>query len=211
MAVAFDFDGTIADTDAIKLSVFASLFENLPESDEISAYNRMHRGIPRKTKFEHICAAILKTPTVEASVEAYLTSYEAALEKELFRAQLIPGFRAFAERLTCEKFIVSTAPVGEIGRQLSRLGIEDIFTAISGFPTTKREALRRIGTKYPVDVFFGDARADYEAALSVDVPFVGIASKTNTRAFEGLSVQVIEDYRDIEGLLRMMHLSGDRR
>ena len=57
--VAMDLDGVIVDSEPIKLAAFLDAVEpDLDASDlhRVDEYNRAHRGIPRKRKFDEIAA-----------------------------------------------------------------------------------------------------------------------------------------------------------
>ncbi len=178
----FDFDGTIADTEAIKIRCFRQLFEQHPLVERIDHFNRRMRGIPRRIKLIQIARQILKLTCSEEEarfIEDCLSRYQQALDIGLRQASLISGVRAFLEQIQDEKRIVSAAPYADVVKVSKNLGVDSYFTVVEGNIGNKGEVLAAYKQSFPQMCYFGDAYADYAAANFAGVPFIGIANDSN--------------------------------
>lgn len=184
---AFDFDGTIADTEAIKIRCFRSLFEENPDVEKIDRYNRAMRGVPRRVKLTQIARKVFdfSLPSEEYSfIEECIVKYERVLEVALREASLIKGVVDFLEQIDDDKCIVSAAPHQDVCRVSEGLGVADFFKSVRGDVGDKGSILLDYKQKYKHVCYFGDGRADYEAACFARVPFVGIVNEENRPWFE---------------------------
>lgn len=127
VTLAFDFDGTIIDSESVKLAAFARLFEGLPQQPLILDYNARNRGIPRREKLEYVCSQILHSPDLNSEVERLLIRYGAALDTAMTGCRPIRGIREFLRSLSCPRFVVSSAPREEIDRQLERFDMAGLI------------------------------------------------------------------------------------
>jgi HAD superfamily hydrolase (TIGR01549 family) len=200
LALVFDLDGTVIDSEAIKKEAFSSLFKHLPEYETIRHYNETHRGIPRAVKLEHIFENVLKNSKITQDVQSYLEKYAQALVTSLNKAPLVPGFLDFASNSPVDKFIASSAPRAEIKEHLERLEIHQLFQDYFGYPKSKVEVLKLLKQRYSRLIFIGDALADYEAAQAVNINFIGIR-QSDTTIFQHLTIPIISHYTELEKVL----------
>jgi phosphoglycolate phosphatase-like HAD superfamily hydrolase len=205
LIVAFDMDGTIVDSEVAKLAAFTSLFVGCSVYDEIVKYNAVHRGVPRRVKFEYICRYLLDSEDVNQQVDMYLQQYQTSLSPVLNKCQLIPGFRKFIEQLSCQKYVISSAPLGELKGHLERLEIMGMFDEVFGFPVTKVDALKSLSCNNEKVVYFGDALADHEAAEESGANFIAVYSAINPDVFGEREITTIKDYSNSEDINNLLH------
>lgn len=175
LAAAFDLDGVLVDTEALKASAWLLAVQQVADPPravlgDLDTYNRSRRGVPRREKFEHVAACLGEPPE---RVEGLLAAYADLLSAGLARAEALPGAREFVRRWRGARSIVSSAPTEEIHSHLGRLGFPR-FDAIYSSTTAKEAALRDFESRHGNTVFFGDAVADAQAASRIGCAFVAI-------------------------------------
>ncbi|WP_034271625.1 HAD family hydrolase [Actinospica robiniae] len=196
--LAFDMDGTLFDTEAVKLAsfrdAFAPLCANEAELREVKAYNAAHRGIPRAEKFRHVLAAILKQP--QSRQDEVAERYARLLEDGLGRCRPIAGVEEFVAAASAIRYVVSSAPEAEITKMLAGHGLDAAFHGIYGARSTKAQALAEIRARHHDVrvVYFGDAPADQDAALKAGVEFIAVNPNS------ALKAQVEEHFDDFTRL-----------
>jgi phosphoglycolate phosphatase-like HAD superfamily hydrolase len=205
MALTFDFDGVILDSEPIKLQAFSSIFADSPRAlDRIRTYNTEHRGVPRTDKISYICEHILHVDNLEAAVQHYLMRYADTLHYALLHAPLITGIAHFLDQTPYPKFICSSAPATEVNTLLHAHNIAQYFVQVFGYPDRKLRVLRQLKQQYQPLFFFGDAVVDYEAAQAACIPFIGVITPATRDRFANINVPIIEQFmhtRAIDTLL----------
>ncbi|NDY92804.1 HAD family hydrolase [Ideonella sp. TBM-1] len=172
-------DGVLLQSNHIKHDAMLALFDvDAQKKVAIAQYNQAHGGVPRKQKFAHIWTCILSRP-YDAQVERQLAgAYERALEEALSAAPLVEGVDAFIAGSDLPCFVCTAAPEDEASRVLAGRGLLAHFKVVYGGSTTKAQALAQVASgvgRAPERVlFFGDSKADLEAARSAAVRFVGV-------------------------------------
>jgi phosphoglycolate phosphatase-like HAD superfamily hydrolase len=178
-SAVFDCDGVILVSNQIKTEAFRAALDG--EAPQLVAafveYHRRHGGISRYVKFRHFYEVM--KPSADATrlaseaIERYALSVRAGLE----RAALVPGVLAmldwFADRrVPC--YVLSGGDEQEVRDVLALRGLQRYFAGIYGSPRTKPDILRllRDESRLPAPgVFFGDARADMDAAAAYGLDF----------------------------------------
>lgn len=190
--LAFDMDGTLFDTEAVKMACFRDAFAPLCTNDdelrEVEVYNAAHRGIPRADKFRHVLSAILGQP--QRRQDEVAERYARLLEDGLSRCRPIPGLKQFLADVAATRYVVSSAPEAEIARLLAGHGLDDAFRGVYGSRWTKAQALAEIRLRHADArvLYFGDAPADREAAKLAEVGFVAMNPNAALKAQVGVFV-----------------------
>lgn len=198
-AMVFDMDGVLLQSNQIKHHAMLDLFEmDEAQRRAVERYNLGAGGVPRREKFAHIWANLLGRP-YGPEVEARLAAnYERMLGEHLMNAPLVEGVATFVEESGCPCYVCTAAPVDEAREVLTHRKLILLFRAIFGAPTSKADALRAIaridGTSTDRVLFFGDSRADLDAARAVGCRFVGVTREKND--FSGGDVPTIRDFED---------------
>jgi phosphoglycolate phosphatase-like HAD superfamily hydrolase len=203
--VVLDMDGVVLDSESAKIAAFKNLFMRFPDKiDEIDAYNRRNRGIPRKQKFEFVIKEILRHSLEDCPIEPFNMQYSSEVMKEMKLVPLIAGVENFLQTEGTSFFLNSSAPQSEIVEILNMKGLTHFFDEIYGYPRAKAEVLESLKSEFGEDriTFFGDALADYEAATRAGVRFVGVGS--NPVSLFGDDVPIIENSDNLDHVLRLI-------
>jgi phosphoglycolate phosphatase-like HAD superfamily hydrolase len=183
-AVFFDFDGVLADSVDVKTRAFCALYA--PHGEDVvasvRAYHLAHGGISRFEKFRHWQRNLVCGQDDEATINDLADRFAAEVKKQVTMAPEIAGAGAALQALhgRCTLFIVSGTPEEELVDIVKDRGLARFFSAIRGAPARKevilRDLMRGHGLAASRCVMVGDAMTDHDAALSVGMPFVGIAA-----------------------------------
>lgn len=174
--LVFDFDGTLVDSNSIKINAFADCF---PESEvrrkEILDYCREFHHTPRFDKFRHVFENILKIPYTAEMEKILLDRYAAATTEQVVKAPEIPGALHFLKRFSTEKkcCLLSSTPHDVLIFILEARGMKGFFQTVRGAPVNKTDWLEPYAGKA---VFFGDTLQDAASAREAGVVFVGVAN-----------------------------------
>lgn len=204
-AVVLDCDGVILESMRAKGDAFRRLFDADPaHQDAIEAFHYAHGGMSRYDKFDHIYRDILRRPLSAETRAALGVKYGELVSAEVLACPLVEGAASLLDALSgrVPLFVASATPEPELVDLLQRRGLARYFRRISGHPTSKAQAIRdaQAATGVPMSevVFVGDARADYEAAVSAGCRFIGRQSPDGATPFAGTGVAVAPDCRQIE-------------
>ena len=197
--LAFDMDGVLFDTEAVKIGAFRDAFTPLcgdaAQLERIAAYNATHRGVPRSEKIRHILAAVLDEPAArEVEVGAH---YAVLLEERLRNCVPINGLPEFLARIGATCYVVSSAPVDEIRSNLHRHDLAEAFHGVFGHPWSKADALSEITARHRGTrvLFFGDAPVDRDAAAAAGVAFAAI---NPNNALAGTACETFDDFTTLD-------------
>jgi HAD superfamily hydrolase (TIGR01549 family) len=209
-AIAFDFDGVLVETDALKNDAMAVLFE--PYGKEIQekalTHHRRYGGISRYEKIAYYHSAFLHAPLSPEALEEKCQQFSRLVVQGVIESSWVPGALEFLAQNTRPSFIISGTPESELLYIVQQRKMERFFRGVYGSPVKKPVTLQRIlkenGWKPKELLFIGDSLSDYEAATEVGVPFIGRISNPVT-PFEGLPRvdHIIKDLHPLGSLLRL--------
>lgn len=204
--VVLDMDGVVFDSEIAKINAFANLFREYPKQlNAIDTYNRATRGIPRRHKFLHVITQILHLPPDDHLLDSLHKKYSIEVLREMEQVPLIPGMAEFLCVKNIAFFLNSSAPLIEIQQILTVRNMRHHFQEIFGYPSSKAEVLHSLKAQNPTHniVFFGDALADYEAAMAASVRFIGIDSH-HSSMFDDMDVRVVNNFNDLPYILNII-------
>ena len=202
-AIVLDMDGVLLRTNDAKYRAMLGLFEGYPaKTTAISQFILRSGGVPRAEKLKHILESIVGIVASEATVDEYLVKYEHALEEALSAASFISGVQYFLSACECPIYLCSSAPAGEVARQLSARHLQGYFAEVFDGRTPKAEALKHIAHRHGHKgiVFFGDSLGDLVAAQSAGVSFVAVVAEWDN--FVERTVVKLRDFADREAIQR---------
>ncbi len=189
--IFWDFDGVIKDSIAVKTRAFVQLF--LPHGVDVAEQVREHhQANGGMSRFEKIplylgWAKVVATPEL---VDEYCRRFANLVRQGVIDAPWVPGAEEFllGNPYGQEFVLVTATPQGEIEEILAVLNLRNCFTEVYGAPTSKQDAIRLILETRRLDsqqcLMIGDARADYDAALANQTPFLLRRHDSNGPVFE---------------------------
>ena len=179
-AIAFDFDGVLAESVEVKTKAYAKIFEHENEDviQKIVAYHIKHAGVSRFEKFKTISRDILKRPLSNNTFQSLCTRFSKLVVDEVVASPGVEGAWKFLEnnKKLYSFFVVSGTPDEELKEIIRRRGMEKFFDEILGSPKTKDILLNQLMQKYELKpaemVFVGDAETDWIGARKTGVRFI---------------------------------------
>jgi phosphoglycolate phosphatase-like HAD superfamily hydrolase len=209
VAVAFDFDGVLVDSNSVKRSAFFDVFAPFDESAaDVEAVLREQRELDRFG----VIAEVLRR--VEARDELArpdgLAAELAGRYGEICdeHASVCPEIRGASDALRelagrYRLYVNSATPEGPLRRIVTRRGWDGLFEAVLGRPRGKAENLLEIlgrSSARPDElVFVGDGAGDLAAARAVGCRFVGV--RDDDGEFRAHGVDVLDDLRGLAALI----------
>lgn len=200
--VVLDLDGVVIKSNLIKHRAMLSLFAHVPEHREaISTFILANGGVPRKEKIVAILGQILSVDATPSVVSEYLVRYAVELEELLATAPLVEGVAELVARNEYKFYLSSSAPEGEVNRQLARTALHKYFSAVFCSDTPKASALREVKRRHPGSkpIFFGDSIGDLRAAQEAAVAFVAVVNeRDNFTAHEVVKIADFSSFRLVQ-------------
>jgi len=179
--VIFDFDGVLAESVDVKTRAFAHMYAPYGEDvvRKVVDYHKENGGLSRFEKFRYFHKMILKEPLSADKEQALGEIFSLLVMDAVVNAPWVPGALEFLKRFHAEMalFVASGTPDEEIKEIVKRRSMDHFFVSVHGAPATKAEIIDRICKTYgfarQTILMVGDARTDYEGAISARIRFVG--------------------------------------
>lgn len=189
-ALVIDFDGTLVDSNPIKLKAFEKCFVDYPEHfEKIMAYCKMHHHTHRHEKFRFVFENILKRPYTPEIEKRLLEIYARETTEQVVAAKEIPGASRFLERFVKGKLsaLLSSTPHETLLHILERRGLKKYFTTIQGAPINKAEWIQQFARTHslrPKEILFlGDSAEDFISSQKAGVLFLAVGIEKPEGAF----------------------------
>lgn len=207
-AVAFDCDGVLLESTAIKTAAFLELFSQHSEHlQAIRDYHLDHTGISRYDKFKWIYETLLRQPLGPDEALRLGERYTEIVLERVLDCPFVPGTLELLQALwkKLPMFVVSGTPQEELERILGEREIDRFFSEIFGSPSEKGSTLCRIQKSLSLEglelLFIGDGQSDYEAAVQAGTAFILRTSPEQGSRLADLPVHRVRDLRGLEILL----------
>jgi len=180
-AIAFDFDGVLAESTEVKTRAFAHLFACEPSEavQRIVEYHLKNYGLSRFDKFKVIYKNILDRSLSGDEFQAICDRFARLVFEKVVVAPWVAGAREFLVRHRSRYryfFIISGTPEEELREIVRRRSMDKFFDEVLGSPRTKgvllQDAMNRNGLQPGEVVFVGDAATDWIAARQTGVGFI---------------------------------------
>lgn len=207
--ILFDFDGVIVDSVPLKTDAFVTLFpEASPaQQDYIRDYQIRHGGVSRVHKIAHYEEWLHGAVPSAAHLAKLTDEYAVLVEDAVVVCDYIAGasefFRDFAGQF--DMHLVSGTPTVELRRIAARRGIEGWFSSIVGSPPDKKTTFSAImnetGARPEEALAVGDSLTEFEAAMALGIPFVGVVSAGASNPFPP-AIPVVEDLTALAAYIR---------
>lgn len=190
----FDCDGVILQSNHIKTQAFRQALQGESEAliDRFISYHQTHGGVSRYVKFAYFYEQIKKQPQSQLLIEQAIARYAHQVRLALITAPFVPGvedFLGYLKKNNKRCFVISGGDQQELKEVFSQRNIDFYFEDIFGSPQTKQQHLEKmLQAKELVlpAIYFGDARADLDAALAYQIDFCFISGYSEWQ--DGLKV-----------------------
>ena len=208
VALLMDFDGVILDSMELKTQAFATVYEGEAPSklEQVLAYQRLHGGVTRHTKFGYFERNIFGRPGDRETIERLASTYRDLVYEAVVACPFVRGAEDFlrAAQGRVDLHIVSGTPQEELLEIIDRRNLASYFQTIIGAPTTKRDAFQTILSErklIPTKVAaIGDATTEYWAAEELGIPFIGVTPGGKSNPFPA-AVPVVQSLEDLPRVL----------
>lgn len=213
-AAAFDFDGTLVDSNPIKERAYFEAAEGVdPDGKAVAAVLARRPAGDRHAILRRVAAevaergALPEGRSVDELARSMADTYTRLCEEAISRCDEIPGATRALRELAARglRLFVNTAtPRDAVLAILRRRGLSDLFAGVYGAETGKLESLRRIaretGSEPAELLFVGDRDDDFDAALAAGCRFVGVA-RAGTDGFRRRPAHCISDLAALPALV----------
>jgi len=179
--IAFDFDGTLVESNPIKRDAYYAVFASVPGSAAVLEHviranpEADRHGIVHETRRALEDCGARSLPSAEELVRAY----GRLCEEGVSQCAPVPGAVAALRALApCYPlYIASATPEAPLRRVVARRGWAGFFRAVLGRPATKTENLRTIAAREGIGpealLLVGDGPPDRRAARTFGCRFAG--------------------------------------
>lgn len=187
-AIVFDFDGTIADTQALILSSFRATYERLgrpaPAADDIAATI----GLPLERAFQNL-SGFTETEAREVAAE-YRRLFDSRVKEETLPIEGMPEVVKACAALGRPLAVASSRGRGSLIPMIEALGLDGCFDVVVGRedvaeekpdPALLREIARRLQVAPDELLMIGDTYYDLEMARRAGAIAVGVTFGNHSR------------------------------
>lgn len=199
-AVAFDFDGVLADSVGVKRDAFLDLYptESDEYREEVARHHHEHGGISRYDKIAHYERIRTGVAPSSSQVGLLAAEFARAVKQRVISAEEMPGASKLLEQLsqTLPLFVCSGTPEIELRDIVSARNWSGYFQGVFGSPAKKPAMLREIaaglGCSCDDMLLIGDSNTDWDAAQESGSRFLLVAPDREAdppRGYRGLFVR----------------------
>jgi phosphoglycolate phosphatase len=182
--IAFDFDGVLVDSNAIKRRTFYDVLEPRGVAvDLIAAALEACRAGDRRDVMAHVVSARgARGRRAVELVEEWVGDYTQLCENRIASCPEVRGATRILQALSgsLPLYVNSATPEDALEAVVARRGWRPFFRGIFGRPAAKRENLQRIVAAERLApsqlLFVGDRQSDHVAAAEASCAFLGIVS-----------------------------------
>jgi phosphoglycolate phosphatase len=175
--VLFDLDGTLIDTNQMKVESMALALSDLHNGDEFLHHFMRNFGLTREMHFSYLNRVYLNYDVM--LTQKYRTRYEERLEKNRLNIEFCEGAKELIEYLTNRGVgmsVVTGSDQNEAREILETKELSQYFDDTIGSPNIKVTSVKRIikkfGYKCKDYVLIGDSINDLEAAEACGISFI---------------------------------------
>jgi len=211
-AIAFDFDGVLAESVDVKTCAYVSLFEEYGQDviSKVVDYHIKNGGVSRFVKLKTIYDKILKKPLSEDKFKSLSEQFSSIVVDEVVAAPWVPGAKDFLIRNKNRYifFIISGTPEDELKGIVRRRKMDHFFDSVRGAPKDKVSLLKEVMIEYhlkPEEILFvGDAETDWCAACETGVPFILRLTSNTESSIPGYTGPSLSSLNELDSNLRKL-------
>lgn len=193
-AIVFDFDGTLIDSQEIKIKSFCKLFQDVEDVDG-KIVNKVLKIIPEESRYV-IIETILKKAgmksirEIEERIKHLADKYNSIVLNDIKKCKEKEGasnlLRALHRRYSI--YLCSVTPIQPLRDCVKERGWNRFFIDIFGYPTKKINALKQIVDYEKINpgniLVVGDGETDKNAAASVGCHFYRIKNGNSLKVLK---------------------------
>lgn len=199
--VFWDFDGVIKESVSTKTEAFIELFQKYGQkvAERVKNHHIYNGGMSRYDKVP----LYLKWSGIEPTsfnIKKNCDEFSKIVKKKVINSNWVPGVEEFL-RLNKDKYIfvmISATPTSELEEICKTLNIYEYFAKIYGSPIKKAIAIRNCIKHFNIPenkcLFFGDAKADIDAANETKINFIFRRHDHNKILKINSNINVINDF-----------------
>jgi phosphoglycolate phosphatase-like HAD superfamily hydrolase len=200
--IFWDFDGVIKDSVEVKSNAFEQLFLPFGKgvADKIRRHHEANGGMSRFDKLP-IYLEWVEQESTQENIDKYIKKFSLLVKNKVINSEWVEGVFDYLKNNHKRQqfFLITATPQHEIEDIINQLNISDYFRHIVGSPTKKKDALRKIITKFLVNteksIMVGDSTSDYEASILNKVPFILRKTHLNKDLQNKLNTLMIQNYK----------------
>ena len=209
-SIIFDYDGVIAESNAIKTQAMSLLFEGNQKNiqDKMVEYHLNNEGVSRKEKFRYYYKELLKKSFSEQDINELSDRFSNLVVSKVIKSKKVAGVNELLKKYYKELhlFISTGTPSEEIIEILEATNMRKFFKDCFGSPEKKEEhiktILERLDCRRDEIIFVGDSRTDLEAASSNDLSFILRKHPGNKDLTKMKNMITINDFYDLSAFLK---------
>ena len=177
----FDFDGTLVDSNNIKLNAFFQVTRNLPNSKVIIEEILSRDVGDRNTIFQFFSRSMHSEHGISVNINDLIDNYTLLCENEVAQAKSMKDSEESLKKLVSmgiKIFISSATPEKTLNIIVNKRGNSHLFNGIYGSPNSKEMHIHTIMGLFQCHpseiIYIGDSEADRLAALRTNCYFFGV-------------------------------------
>ena len=205
--VIFDFDGTLVDSNYIKIQEFLNVVSNLPFSTELMSDILINpKAGDRYQIFKEFVFKLEKNYKYKVNAKSLIDKYTMSCENKISIAKSVNGAEKTLQWLHNNgiKVVISSAtPTETLIKIIKNRKIFPLIDNIFGSPNSKEQHINLVKKIYNLSsneiVYIGDSDNDRKAALKTNCSFVGIGQ--NYSRFTFISKLFFKDLKPLVDLI----------
>ena len=211
--VAFDFDGTLVDSNAVKQQAFVDVVADLPGGAALMTRVLSEHGGDRFAVMAKFAADWNQASADRVDAGALARAYTARCEAAIAGGRDFPGAEVLLQALIdagVATALLSATPSRPLADLIVRKHWRRYFAHVIGDASDKADALRELGRRAQLPpsaiVLIGDREVDRRGAAEFGCAFVGVRRDDND--FTTPPPRIVDSFTDV---LPLVGLVGNQR
>jgi len=208
-AVIFDFDGTLVDSNTVKLKSFFEVTEGFAgASDYLEDLLEGQNGLNRYEIFDRVTAWLGRTDESPSLSERLSDRYSAICQLAVNDSKEILGASPLLvqlENIGMKAFICSATPDEHLLPLVRHREWHSLVEGVYGVPPSKFERIQQLIEKYEYSrrevMMIGDQQSDYLIALALGCHFIGVGHDQQKWDDASAPQLIVEDLSEVPALL----------
>ena len=188
--IAFDFDGTLVESNHIKDQAFKTIFDEWSEHQRsIMDWHLSRNDVDRQEKFRYFVEEVLGQSGDEVLIKKLTERFSVLTRKAIVDCPMVACAQSFLDDCfgKVPMFLVSATPQNELKSIIQERRMDEFFKGVYGAPISKFQILKGIlkdENRIPEEMLYiGDTTEDQQSAKSLGIHFVGRKSDRNLNSF----------------------------